>query len=123
MEKETIDLRELMITINEKKELNANLALEFDCKIEVEDFNTIVKLINYAINYVSQLTDQQIQIALNASNREYTLAFTAFTNKTEFPPISQQVYEAIGSINIKIEQKGETGKYVQILLNFDRNSY
>ena len=69
------------------------------------------------------MTDQQLQISLNASSREYTLAFTAFTDKNEFPPISEQVFEALNPYDIKIEQKGETGKYVQILLNFSRESY
>jgi hypothetical protein len=120
MEKETIDLRELLMLINEKKELNASLTLEFDCKLEVEDFNTLVKIINYAINYVKQLTDQQLQISLNASARGYIIAFTATTTKSEFPPLSEQVLEALKLYQATAEKKGEAGKYIQILLTFSK---
>jgi hypothetical protein len=120
MEKETIDLRNLIMTIDEKKGLNANLALEFECKLEVEDFNTLVKIINYSINYIIQLTDQQLQISLNASARGgYVLAMTASTTKTEFPPISEQVLEALKLYQATVEIKGEAGKYIQLLITFN----
>ena len=121
MEKETVDLRNLIMTIDEKKGLNASLALEFECKLEVEDFNTLVKIINYAINYITQLTDQQLQISLNASTRGgYVIAFTASTTKNEFPPISEQVQEALNRYQATIEKKGETGKYIQLLITFNQ---
>ena len=123
MEKETVDLRNLLMTINEKKGLNASLALEFECKLEVEDFNTLVKIINYTINYITQLTDQQLQISLNASTRGgYIIAFTASTIKNEFPPISEQVQEALKRYQATIEKKGEEGKYIQLLITFNQQS-
>lgn len=118
MEKEMIDLRDLIMMIKEKKEMNANLALEFDCRLEVEDYKPLVKVINYAINYVSQLTDQPMQISLNAGGNGYLLGFTAFTSHIEFPPISDQVTEALKPYNAIISVDGEKGKYVKMLVTF-----
>ena len=78
MENESIDLRNLILMIKEQKQINANLALEFDCFIEANDVKPLVKVINYAINYITQLTDQPLQISLNASMSGITIGFTAF---------------------------------------------
>lgn len=118
MEKEVVDLRDLIMMIKEKKEMDANLSLEFDCRIEVEDYKPLVKVINYAINYVSQLSSDTIQISLNAGIKGHMLVVTASTTETEFPPLNEQVPEALAAYNATIKQGGDPGKYVQILLNF-----
>ena len=118
MEKESIDLRDLLLMIKEQKQLDANFALEFDCVIETEDVKPLVKVINYAINYISQLTDQQLQISLNASMSGITIGFTAFISTTELPEINPQVNEALVPYNALLEQKGEPGNYTQLLISF-----
>ena len=118
MEKGSIDLRDLILLINEQKQMNANLALEFDCAIETDDVKPLVKVINYAINYVNQLTDQQQQISLNSTMSGITIGFTAFTALSDFPAINPQVHEALVPYNAILEQKGEPGKYIQLLISF-----
>jgi hypothetical protein len=120
MEKETVDLRDLILMIKEQKQVNANLALEFDCVIETDDINSLVKVINYAINYINQLTDQPQQISLNASMSGITIGFTTFTDVLELPAINPQVNEALVPYNAVLEQKGESGKYTQLLINFKK---
>ena len=109
MEKETVDLRKLIIMIKEQKEVNANLSLEFDCEIETDDIKPLVKVINYALNYTGQLTDQPQEISLNTSMSGITIGFTTFTDKLELPAINPQVQEALVPYNAVIEQKGEAG--------------
>jgi len=120
MEKETIDLRNLMLMIKEKKEIECTLALEFDCKIEVDGIESLVKVINYAINYIRQLANQPMQISLYAGYSEHTLVFTAFTAATEFPAISENVSEALVPYNATISFDGEAGKFAQIKLTFKK---
>ena len=115
-----IDLRDLIMMIKEKKEMNANFALEFDCKLEVEDYKPLVKVINYAINYIGQMTDQPMQISLNAGGSGYLHGFTAFTSQTEFPAVSDQVVEALKSYRASVKVDGEKGKYVKMLLTFQQ---
>lgn len=115
---ESVDLRQLLMKINEQKQINANLALEFDCIIDTEDLKPLIKVINYCINYISQLTDQQQQISLNASMSGITIGFTAFTESTNLPELSPQVNEALAPYGAKLEQKSEPGKYIQLLITF-----
>jgi len=115
---ETIDLRDLIMSIKENKKMDANLALEFDCRLEVEDYKPLVKVINYAINYIQQLQKEPMQISLNAGGDGYMLGFTAFTDQTEFPALSEQAAEACQAYNARLKQSGEPGKYVKVLLTF-----
>ncbi len=118
MEKEIVDLRDLILMIKEQKQMNANLALEFDCVIETDDVKPLIKVINYSINYLNQLTDQPQQISVNASMRGIVVGFTAFTSSADLPAINPQVKEALVPYNAVLEQKSEPGKYIQLLINF-----
>jgi len=120
MSTETIDLRDLIMSIKEKKEMEANLSLEFDCRLEVEDYKPLVKAVNYAINYVQQLQKEPMQISLNAGGDGYMLGFTAFTDQSEFPDLSEQAVEACTVYNAKMVKSGEAGKYVKILMTFKK---
>ena len=115
-----VDLRDLMKTIQEKKQMNANLELEFDCIIEVEDINPLVKVINYAINYISQLSDQQMHITVNATMSNITLSLTTFTDKQTLPPINQQANDMLQPYSATLELKNEVGKYAQLLIIFTK---
>ncbi len=113
-----IDLRDLIMMIKEKKQMNANFALEFDCRLEVEDYKPLVKVLNYAINYIGQLTDQPMQISLNAGDKGYMLGFTAFTSKSEFPAINPEVVEALKPYKATAAVSGEPAKYAKLLITF-----
>ena len=118
MEKESVDLRNLILMIKEQKQIDAKLALEFDCLIETDDVRPLVKVINYAINYIKQLTDQQLQISLNVSMSGIIIGFTAFITSLDLPAINPKVNEALVPYNAFLEQKGEPGKYVHLLISF-----
>jgi len=115
-----VDFRNLMMTIQEKKQMNANLELEFDCVIEVEDITPLVKVINYAINYITELSDEQMQISVNATLSNITLGFTTFTSKETFPPINQQAQDLLKQYSAAMELKSEVGKYAQLLIIFTK---
>ncbi len=116
---EEVDLRNLLMTVVEKKEVDANLSLEFDCTAYINDTNMLVKCINYGINYINQLSDQQMQISLNASMNSVMVGFTTFTDKTEIPPLNQQVAEALKGFEATVDIKHEVGKYAQVLMTFN----
>ena len=115
-----VDLRDLMMTIQEKKQMHANLELEFDCVITVEDITPLVKVINYALNYVTQLSDQQMQISVNATMSNITIGITTFTDKETLPPINQQAQDMLKPYSASMELKSEAGKYAQLLIVFTK---
>jgi hypothetical protein len=110
-----------MIMINEKKGLNSQMALEFDCTLEVEELEPLVKIINYAINYIQQLADKPLQISLYSGFSENSLVFQAFTSKTEFPPLSEKVHEALAIYNGDMNFDNEPGKFAQIQIKFKKD--
>jgi hypothetical protein len=114
-----IDLRKLMMMIQEQKQMKANLALEFDCEIDYEDPKPLVKVINYILNYLSQLSDNAIEISLNPYRDGYMLSFALFTDLAELPAMSDQLAPALAEYNAHLDVKHDQGKYIQLIIMFD----
>jgi len=115
-----LDLRDLMKKIQEQKQMNANLSLEFDCIVETDDPTPLIKVINYIINYLTPLTDKPLEISVNAQMSGVLFSFSIFTEETTFPPLSQQITEALQVYNATYEVKQEEGKYYQIIITFTK---
>jgi len=113
-----VDLRELLLKIQEQKQMNANLTLEFDCNIENEDPTALVKVINYFLNYMAQLSTQTIEISLNAYRGGSMLSFAVNADQNELPPISDQLDEALKNYNGSYELVHQEGKFIQIVITF-----
>ena len=113
-----LDLRDLMRKIQDQKQMNANLSLEFDCIIETEDPTPLIKVINYIINYLTPLTDKPLEISVNAQMSGVLFSFSIFTEQTSFPPLSEQINDALQNYNASYEVKQEEGKYFQIIITF-----
>jgi len=113
-----LDLRQLILKIQEQKQMKANLSLEFDCEIDTADPKPLVKVINYIINYLQALTDNAIEISLNAHRSGYMIGFAVFTDKTDLPALSDQLNEALQVYNASVEQTHEEGKFVRIIITF-----
>ena len=118
---EEVDIRNLLMSVVEQKEVDANLSLKFDCVAYIDDTPMLIKCVNYAINYINHLSDQQMQISLNASMSGITAGFTTFTDKEQIPPLNQQVVDALKVFEANVEIKHEVGKYAQVLLTFTKN--
>ena len=114
----SVDLRKMVMAINEQKSLNAGLSLEFDCMLEVEDHTNLVKSINYIINYCTELSDQALYISLNDQMQEFLLNISVKTVKTEFPPLSPQLSDLLKEYDAKVELRSEPGKFVQVITTF-----
>jgi len=113
-----LDLRDLMNKIQEQKQMNANLSLEFDCVVDTEDPTPLIKVVNYIINYLTPLTDKSLEISLNAQMSGVLLSFSIFTEETNFPPLSEQLSTALQNYDAEYEVKQEEGKYYQIIIKF-----
>ncbi len=114
-----MDLRDLMLMIKEKKGMNANMTLEFDCELETDDPTPLIKVINYIINYLTPLTDRAIEISLNAHRNGSMLSFAAFTEATELPVISDQLEGALKDYNAVLDVTHKEGQYLQIVITFN----
>ena len=115
---QSIDIRKLVMMVNEQKKLNAQLALEFDCIIEIEDPKALVQVINYIINFCGQLSEKAPYISLNDQMDEFLLSFSVNTEATELPPFNEKVIETVKEFDARMEIKLEPGKYARIIIAF-----
>ena len=115
-----IDLRELIRLINEKKNIPTHLCLDLNCKINGEDPKPLVKAINYILNYLRPLTDQEIQIALDSQKENYILVFIAYTKAASVQPLPETLERSLESYLASLEKVFEPAKYIQLKLIFPK---
>lgn len=114
-----IDLRKLMLMIKENKEMDANLSLEFDCEIDYDDPEPLIKVINYLINYLTPLTDKTIEISLNACREGYMLSFAVFSALAELPALSDKLDDALQIYNASLKVTHQQEEYLQLIISFN----
>lgn len=112
-----LDLRKLLLMIQEQKQMTANMSLEFDCMVDTEDPKPLIKVINYIINYLTPLATNTLEIQLNTYRESYMISFSIFTATTEFPAFSDQLEEALAPFNGRIEKTFEPGSYIRIIMH------
>lgn len=115
-----VDLKQLIFLIKENKDFEANLILDEGCIFESIDPKPLVKIINYTINYLNQLSDTPLEISLDLRSSDYLLSLMAYTDKTEIPPISAELNDALKNYKGSLELVHDAGKLVQIKVSFKR---
>ena len=118
MTESTIDLGNLLNYIIDQKKVNTTVNIGPECKVNAEDPRPLVKIINYLINYLSQITDDTINVSLKTQSNGCLLCFIVSTNHEQLPPLSDNLDEALKPYNAAMRVVFEEGKYAQIILNF-----
>jgi hypothetical protein len=120
MEKNQIDLKQLLFMIKENKKMDANLILDEGCTLNVPDSKPLIKILNYIINYFEQFIEQALEISLDLYPDNCALTFLGYTKLTEFPPLSSQLDEALKDYNAVLKTSHEQDRYYQIRILFSR---
>ena len=118
MTSSTIDLGDLLNYIIGQKKVDTTVNIGPECKVSAEDPKPLVKIINYLINYLLQITDEPINITLNTQSSGCLLCFIVSTNESNLPPLSDNLDDALKPYNAAMRVVFEEGKYAQIILNF-----
>ena len=113
-----IEIGNLLKYIIEKKDINSNLNIDQTCTINADDPKPLIKIINYLINYLSQINEGVIDISLKDQTDGCLLCFIISTNNNQLPPISDNLNDALKTFNAAMRIVFEEGKYAQILINF-----
>ena len=116
-----VDLKRLIILIKENKEFNANLILDEGCVFETADPKPLVKVINYLINYLNQLSEAPLEISLDLRSTDYLLSLMGYTDKSELPEVSTELAGALKAYKGTLEKIHQSGKYIQFKISFARN--
>jgi len=104
--------------IKDTKKLEANLILDEGCTLMTEDPKPLVKVLNYIINFLGQLSDQALEISLDLRTGDHLLSFMVYTDKTEIPAVSSESNDVLKTYKATLEKIHESGKYVQIKVSF-----
>ena len=120
MEKNQIDLKQLLFMIKENKKMEANLILDEGCTIKAQDSKPLVKIINYIINYFEQFIEQALEISLDLYPDNCALIFLGYTKQNEFPPLSGQLQDALKDYHATLKTTHKQDRYYQIRILFSR---
>ena len=118
MPENRVDLKRLILLIKENKEFEANLILDEGCVLETADPKPLVKVMNYFINYLNQISAQPLEIALDLRNNDNLLSFMVYTDVQELPAVSTEIDDVLKSYRASLEKIHEKGKYVQFKISF-----
>ncbi len=118
MAENRVDLKRLILLIKENKDFEANLILDEGCILETADPKPLVKVINYFINYLGQLSEQPLEISLDLRNNDNLLSFMVYTDKSDIPSVSSEVQDVLKNYKASLEPIHEKGKYIQFKLSF-----
>jgi hypothetical protein len=113
-----IDIGSLLQYIIEKKDIKSTLNIDQTCTINASDPKPLIKIINYLINYLNQISEGAIDISLKEQSDGCLLCFIISTNNNQLPPISKNLNDALKTFNAAIRIVFEEGKYAQVLINF-----
>jgi len=120
MSETLIDLKKLVVLINQGKDMDANLILDEGCIIYAEDPKPLVKVINYFLNYLQPLTTLPLEIGLDLRENEFLLTIMAYTETTDFPEISDRISEVLEEYDARYEVKQDTGTDIQFKILFKK---
>lgn len=113
-----IDLKALIKFIVDQKELKANLILDEGCFLYAEDPKPLIKVLNYFLNYLKQISDHSIQVGLDLMHDHYLISLLGYTQAEELPPVSKSVDEVLSSYAARYELQQQKGSFVQIKIYF-----
>ena len=118
MTESSIDLGNLLNYIFDQKKVDTTLNLGRECMVNAGDPKPLVKIINYLINYLKQITNDTINVSLNTQSTGCLLCFIVSTDLKQLPPLNENLYEALKPYYAAMRAVFEEGKYAQIILNF-----
>ncbi len=120
-EQQTVDLKQLLYLIDQNKNTRMHLNLDEGCTIQTDQPDALVKVINYIINYLQQLTDRPLDIGLELRSDSYVMNFMVLFEGDKLPELSGDKMEAaLKDYNASHELIHEQGRYVQFKITFNR---
>ena len=115
-----VDLKSLIQLIKDNKDFEANLILDEGCVLETEDPKPLVKVLNYLINYLKDLSDRPLEISLDLRPQDFLLSLMVYTDKSDLPDVSDQINEVLKQYKASLENIHNAGQNFQFKLAFSR---
>lgn len=120
MNEKTIDLKQLLLLICDQKDSNVNLNLDEGCTFEADDPRPLVKVLNYLINFMAQLTDRPVEISLDLQATSFRLTFLSYTTASSIPELSPNLSDTLDDYQASYKSEHKNGNYFQLTLMFQK---
>lgn len=114
----TIDLKQLLILLDDDLQLNADLCLDLDCRIVTRDPKAFTSLLRGVITHVREHTHGTLSIGLSALRDAFDLAVVGRTDAATIslqPEVSLETFR--GTLSFDFSPK----KYLKAVIRFDRS--
>lgn len=115
-----VDLKRLIRLMVDQKNLEANLILDEGCYILVDDQAPLIKILNYLLNYLNNLSKTAMEISLDLVQDGSVLMLMAYTQKEDFSDLSTNLQAALSDYGARINITNKIGSYIQIKINFSQ---
>lgn len=119
MTENQLDLRQLLLMIEQQKDIDANFCLDHGCVLNTDDPRPLIKAINYILNYLNEHTEATIEVGLSQLTDQFRLSFMAITDHGNLPAESEKLAEAFSAYGAEVQRDFQAGKYVQFTVNFN----
>lgn len=117
-----IDLKKLLILINDEKDLHADLCLDLDCFIVTDEPQPFIRSVNYIINYLGSLSTATLHIGLSAQKDVFIISFLVHPLDTPPGLLRREAEETLRGYGVKTEVEIKYPHYGKILLTCPRQS-
>ena len=87
-----INLGSILKYIADKKKIKSNLHIDQSCTINGKDPKPLVKVINYLLNYLKQISEDVIDISLKEQSNGCLLCLIISTDQNELPPLNKVLH-------------------------------
>ncbi|NUM81611.1 hypothetical protein HUU42_12470 [bacterium] len=118
---EGINLKQLILLIQEHKNLSAHFCLDVGCVLPQADPKPLLKMINYCINYLRQLGNDDMQIDLDTHRWGYLLVLIIPTKLSELPPFNPEIHEQLKPFSATCSLLIEPSSYAKIEIKFHQS--
>lgn len=115
-----INLKQLILLIQEHKNLSAHVCLDVGCMLPNADPKPLLKIINYCVNYLRQFSDSEMQIDLDTHQWGYLLVLIIHTQRFELLPFNPDIDEQLKHFSATCNVSFEPSSYAKIEIRFQR---
>ena len=115
-----IELKGLLTYILQNKDVESRTELSTEYILPSNDPKPLIKIINYLLNYLKQMTKDPIDISLKEQSMGCLLSFIISTDYDELPALSDNLVDALKLYNGAMRVVFEKAMYLQILICFCR---
>ncbi len=113
-----IDLKQLLILINDDRDRDAELCLDLDCRIATREPEALIQNLRTIITYIRSETQGTLSIGLSALRDAFDVVVVGRTDAATVSPKPEVSFETFGG---KLLFEFSSENYLKAWIRFDRS--